>query len=56
MITRFGGDGWGGTFFKTDEPGKNLAADYKNDCLGCRVPAKENDWVYTEAYPVLTKP
>ena len=50
------GDGWGWALFKTDNPGKNLAMDYKADCLGCHVPAKENDWLYTQAYPILTKP
>ena len=50
------GDGWGWALFKTDEPRKNMAADYKTDCLGCHVPVKENDWVYTEGYPILNKP
>jgi hypothetical protein len=50
------GDGWGWALFKLNDPGTNLAKDYKADCLGCHVPAKENDWVYTEAYPTLTKP
>ena len=47
------GDGWGWALFKPDNPGNNVAADYKTDCLGCHVPAKANDWVYTEAYPTL---
>ncbi|MEH6580125.1 MAG: cytochrome P460 family protein [Amphritea sp.] len=49
------GDGWGWALFKPDKLGKNAAANYKDDCLGCHVPAKENDWVYTEAYPLLTE-
>jgi len=48
------GDGWGWALYKPDEPGKNVAADYKKDCLGCHVPAKANDWVYIEAYPTLS--
>jgi hypothetical protein len=47
------GDGWGWALFKPDNPGSNVAADYKTDCLGCHVPAKANDWIYTEAYPTL---
>jgi hypothetical protein len=47
------GDGWGWALFKPNELNKNLASDYKADCLGCHVPAKEKDWIYTEAYPVL---
>ena len=48
------GDGWGWALFKADSTAKNSASDYKQDCLGCHVPAKANDWVYTEAYPILT--
>ena len=47
------GDGWGWALFKPDDRTRNLASDYKKDCLGCHVPAKEKDWVYTEAYPIL---
>ena len=48
------GDGWGWALFKPDDKTKNVATDYKKDCLGCHVPAKEKDWVYTEAYPTLS--
>lgn len=46
------GDGWGWALFK---PGSaaNVSSDYKNDCLGCHVPAKDTDWVYVEGYPTL---
>jgi hypothetical protein len=47
------GDGWGWALFKPDDPASNVATDYQADCLGCHVPAKGNDWVYTEAYPTL---
>ncbi|MBN4063288.1 cytochrome P460 family protein [Cardiobacterium sp. AH-315-I02] len=47
------GDGWGWALFKPDEASKNVAADYKKDCLGCHIPAKDKDWIYTEAYPTL---
>jgi hypothetical protein len=47
------GDGWGWALFKPDNPTVNVAADYKTDCLGCHIPAKQNDWIYTEAYPIL---
>lgn len=49
------GDGWGWALYKPDNTSKNLATDYKNDCLGCHVPARETDWVYTEAYPTLNE-
>lgn len=47
------GDGWGWALYKTDDTTTNAAADYKNDCLGCHVPAKETDWIYVEGYPTL---
>jgi hypothetical protein len=47
------GDGWGWALFKPDDLVNNAATNYKTDCLGCHVPAKDNDWVYTEAYPTL---
>ncbi|NKB64249.1 MAG: cytochrome C [Gammaproteobacteria bacterium] len=49
------GNGWGWALFKTDSNGKNLAADYQKDCLGCHIPAEKNDWVFTEGYPTLNK-
>ena len=48
------GDGWGWALYKPDHRDKNVATNYKTDCLGCHVPAKANDWVYTEAYPTLS--
>jgi len=47
------GDGWGWALYKPDNKAKNVATDYKTDCLGCHVPVKDKDWVYTEAYPTL---
>ncbi len=47
------GDGWGWALFKSDAPDKQVATDYKKDCLGCHIPAKANDWVYVQGYPVL---
>jgi hypothetical protein len=47
------GDGWGWALFKSDSPDKQVATDYKKDCLGCHIPAKSTDWVYVQGYPVL---
>jgi hypothetical protein len=47
------GDGWGWALYKPNDKSVNVAKDYRTDCLGCHVPAKDKDWVYTEAYPVL---
>jgi Cytochrome P460 len=47
------GDGWGWALFKADAPDKQVATNYKKDCLGCHVPAQSTDWVYIRGYPVL---
>jgi hypothetical protein len=47
------GDGWGWVLFKSDAPNKQVATDYKKDCLGCHIPAKVDDWIYVKGYPVL---
>jgi hypothetical protein len=47
------GEGWGWALYKPDRPSKNVATNFKVDCLGCHIPAKDQDWVYTEAYPTL---
>jgi hypothetical protein len=48
------GEGWGWALYKPDNPSKNIATNFQADCLGCHVPAKDRDWVYTEAYPTLS--
>ena len=47
------GDGWGWALFKSDAPNKQVAVDYKKDCLGCHIPARSTDWIYVKGYPVL---
>jgi hypothetical protein len=47
------GDGWGWALFKSDAPDKQVATDFKKDCLGCHIPAQQTDWVYVSGYPVL---
>jgi hypothetical protein len=47
------GDGWGWALFKSDAPDKQVATDFKKDCIGCHIPAKMTDWIYIQGYPVL---
>ena len=49
------GEGWGWAKFEAKDPSKNISTDYKIDCIGCHIPAKNTDWIYTEGYPVLNK-
>ena len=39
--------------FKSNAPNKQVATDYKKDCLGCHIPAKADAWIYVKGYPVL---
>lgn len=48
------GDGWGWALFAADDTTQNAATNYENDCLACHIPARNNDWIYIEAYPTLT--
>jgi cytochrome c len=50
------GDGWGWALFEAKDPKKNVATDYKTDCKVCHIPAKKDDWVYVQGYPILKKP
>ncbi|SKA57672.1 cytochrome P460 family protein [Enterovibrio nigricans] len=47
------GDGWGWALFKPGALSTNASSNYKTDCLGCHIPAKDTDWIYTQAYPML---
>lgn len=47
------GDGWGWALYNGDDRNTQVASDYKKDCLGCHIPAKETDWTYVYAYPTL---
>jgi hypothetical protein len=49
------GDGWGWSWFDADEPSKTTSTNYKTDCQGCHLPARESDWIYTRGYPPLKR-
>ena len=50
------GDGWGWALIKTDSSNRNVATNYRTECLPCHMPAKNTDWIYVEGYPTLSKP
>ena len=50
------GNGWGWALFKADAPDKQVATDFKKDCLSCHIPAQSTDWIYVQGYPVLKSP
>jgi len=47
------GDGWGWALYNGDDRTKQVATDYKQDCLACHYPAEKTDWSYLYAYPTL---
>ena len=47
------GDGWGWAFYAAGDKPALQTKDYKTDCLGCHVPAKDTDYSYVRGYPVL---
>jgi len=49
------GDGWGWSGFDADNPSKTTSTDYKIDCQGCHVPARNSDWIYVDGYPSLRR-
>jgi hypothetical protein len=53
--TKLWGDGWGWSWFDTNNPQQATTTDYKTDCQSCHLPAQHSDWIYTNGYPVLTR-
>lgn len=48
------GDGWGWALFNADQPEKPVTQNYKTECIGCHIPAREDDWIYLSGYPILS--
>ena len=49
------GDGWGWVLFNADKPDTPVTKSYKTECLGCHIPARDDDWIYLSGYPVLAE-
>jgi hypothetical protein len=47
------GEGWGWALFKVNQTDKPVTRNYKTECVGCHIPAREDDWIYLNGYPVL---
>ena len=48
------GDGWGWVLFNADQPEKPVTQNYKTECIGCHIPARDDDWIYLSGYPILS--
>jgi hypothetical protein len=49
------GDGWGWSWFDSDNTWKTTSTDYKVNCQPCHVPAKASDWIYVDGYASLKR-
>lgn len=49
------GDGWGWAFYEGADTETTVTTDYQADCLGCHEPARDQDLVYVQGYPILER-
>ena len=49
------GEGWGWSWFDAGQPDKATTVSYRDECLGCHVPARSTNWIYVDGYPSLRK-
>jgi hypothetical protein len=49
------GDGWGWSFFSSENLTAAATRDYVAECLACHEPARSTDLVYVQGYPVLNQ-
>lgn len=47
------GDGWGWALFNVDQLDTPVTQNYKTECIGCHLPARNDDWIYLSGYPLL---
>ena len=47
------GNGWGWAYFESANAKQTTTESFRDGCLGCHIPAKDTDWIYEHAYPVL---
>ena len=47
------GEGWGWAFYEGTEKVKTVSTDYKQDCLGCHEPVRNQDFLHFQGYPIL---
>jgi Cytochrome P460 len=51
--SRLWGDGWGWAFYEGTETQKTVSTDYKQDCLGCHEPVRNQNFLHIQGYPIL---
>lgn len=48
------GNGWGWALFKSNFPQRQVAVDFRRECLGCHTSAQQTDWVFVKEHPALS--
>ncbi|MFU7528161.1 cytochrome P460 family protein [Qipengyuania sp. ASV99] len=46
-------EGWGWGLFEAGDQTKQVATSFAENCQTCHEPAKDSDWIYSAAYPVI---
>ena len=49
------GDGWGWVLFNASDKITPVTRNYKTECVGCHIPARNDDWIYLSGYPTLSE-
>ncbi|MGQ0592123.1 MAG: cytochrome P460 family protein [Gammaproteobacteria bacterium] len=49
------GDGWGWAFYEGAETRKTVTTDYRQDCLACHEPVRNQGLIYIQGYPILKR-
>ncbi len=47
------GDGWGWVLFNASDRHTAVTKNFKTECVGCHIPARDDDWIYTAGYSIL---
>ena len=46
------GEGWGWALFNAGATETSASTNFRANCLGCHIPARETDWIYVKGYPI----
>ncbi len=49
------GKGWGWALFKAKKPHKNTTKNYRSECIGCHIPAKDTEYINIHSYKQLSE-
>ncbi len=47
------GNGWGWVLFNADNRLEPVTKNFNIECVGCHIPARNDDWIYLSGYPIL---